>query len=72
MATFAHIEASDFEIVLNAENISYCQKIGTSVFIHFVGGGDPLHLRKEPGQAVWKLARNSAVTIYLESEQNKG
>ena len=71
MATFAHLETADFEIVLNAENISYVQKMGNSIFINFVGGGDRLHLRKEPGQAAWKLVRNSAVTIYQESEQSK-
>jgi hypothetical protein len=66
---FVHIEESEFEIVINANNINYVQRMGNSVFIHFAGEKDPLHLRMDAGQSVWQLVRSSALTIHQANKK---
>lgn len=68
---FVHIEESEFELAINADNISYVQRLGDSVFVHFNGGENPLHLRMKPGQAIWGLVRASSTTIYQASPNDK-
>lgn len=68
---FIHIEETDFELVINAENIKYVNRIGSNVFVHFTGEQSPLHLRMEAGQALWRLIRASSTTIHRAAVENK-
>jgi hypothetical protein len=71
MSNFFHLSENEHEIVINADKINYVQKLGGSVFVHFTENENPLHLRAEMGQAVWKLVRASSTTIYQAATDNK-
>lgn len=59
---FVRLKA-DIEIAINLENISHVVKGDHVLFVHFVGGADPLSLTKDAAEAFWRCIKGASLGI---------
>ncbi|MEH2145312.1 hypothetical protein [Nostoc sp.] len=59
-----HIQQPNAEVIFNWQAIKFIVKLEASVFVHFLGDDEPLHLEGEAAKAFWDNEYEQSNKIY--------
>lgn len=63
MKNLIHLQHPQFEVILSLDEISYANMIDRALWVHFRGNPNPLQLRDAMADVVWKLLKDSSITL---------
>lgn len=67
MKNLIHLQHPQFEVILSLNEVSYAHRIDGVLWVYFTGDTKPLQLRDGMTDVVWKILKDSSLTVYVDT-----